>query len=106
MTVLSPTASIWAVATRITSLDAEGFPDPGNAMYVTEQLMKLTPNEVTETGDEPKIEERLGQPVGLRQARGYPGVGQTHTGARHPRPGPGGPAHRWHAAGLLGLGAG
>ena len=56
MTVLTPTASIWSVATRITALDSEGYPDPGNAMYVTEQKLKLDANQVTEAligGDEP-----------------------------------------------------
>ena len=60
MTVLAPTASIWSVATRITALDAEGFPDPGNAMYVTEQKLKLDANEVTETGDEVKLKNASG----------------------------------------------
>jgi hypothetical protein len=52
MTVLNPTASIWAVATRICALDVEGYPDPGNAMYVTEQMLKTGLTPVMETGDD------------------------------------------------------
>lgn len=60
MAVLTPTASIWSVATRICALDAEGFPDPGNAMYVTEQKLKATATPATETGDEVKIKNASG----------------------------------------------
>ncbi len=60
MTVLTPAASIWSVATRITALDAEGFPDPGNAMYVTDQKLKMTPAPAVETGDEIKIKNASG----------------------------------------------
>ena len=60
MTVLTPTASIWSVATRITALDSEGYPDPGNAMYVTEQKLKLDANQTQETGDEIKLKNATG----------------------------------------------
>jgi hypothetical protein len=60
MTVLTPTASIWSVATRITALDAEGYPDPGNSMYVSEQKLKLAPAPVMETGDDVAVKNASG----------------------------------------------
>lgn len=60
MTVVNPTASIWAVATRICALDIEGYPDPGNAMYVTEQMLKTTATPVKETGDDIAIKNASG----------------------------------------------
>jgi hypothetical protein len=60
MTVINPTASIFAVATRICALDVEGYPDPGNAMYVTEQMMKTSLTPVMETGDEPVVKNAAG----------------------------------------------
>lgn len=53
-------ASVWAVATRITALDANGFVDPGAASYVTEQAMKVTLAPVLETGDDVSVKNAAG----------------------------------------------
>ena len=60
MAVLTPAASVWVQATRVTALTAEGEPAPGNAMYVTESLMKMTAAPAMETGDEVKIKNASG----------------------------------------------
>lgn len=58
--VLNPTASVWAVATRVCQLDVEGYPDPGNAMYVTKQMLKLNAAPTMETGDDVAIKDASG----------------------------------------------
>jgi hypothetical protein len=50
--VLSPAASVWAVAERVCSLDANGYCDPGADTYTIEQMMKLTMTPVVATGDD------------------------------------------------------
>jgi hypothetical protein len=45
-------ASLQCVAIRVTELDQDGAPQPGNAMYVTDNLVKIDFNPDIETGQE------------------------------------------------------
>lgn len=53
-------ASIWVVASRISTLDAQGYVDPGANTYVTKTLIKATLTPVTETGDDIAIKNASG----------------------------------------------
>src|SRR5271169_648606 len=61
-------ASVWAVATRFSRLDEEGFVDAGVTTYTTEQLMKCTMTLDAETGDE----------IAIKNAKGNLGVYAKH----------------------------
>lgn len=53
-------ASIFAVATRVSVLDANGFVDPGANTYVTNTLVKGTLTPVLETGDDITVKNAAG----------------------------------------------
>jgi hypothetical protein len=53
-------ASIFAVATRISTLDSSGYVDPGANTYTTTTLVKCTVNPVVETGDDIVIKNAAG----------------------------------------------
>ena len=61
-------ASVWAVATRFSRLDEEGYVDAGAPTYTTEQLMKCTMTPVLETGDD----------IAVKNAKGNLGVYAKH----------------------------
>lgn len=53
-------AAVWAEATRITDLNSDGSPAPGNPSYVTNTLVKCTITPVTATGDDIEIKNANG----------------------------------------------
>lgn len=53
-------AAVWAAATRITDLNTDGTPAPGNASFVTDTLVKCTITPVTATGDDIEIKNANG----------------------------------------------
>ena len=53
-------AAIWAVATRITALDPNGYPVAGANSFTTDRLLKATLTPVVETGDDVAIKNAAG----------------------------------------------
>ena len=60
---LAQAASIFAVRTRIAQLDSNGFPAPGNNVYVTNTMVKATYTPVLESGDDIAIKAGSGDLV-------------------------------------------
>lgn len=56
-------AAIWCAATRIATLDVNGYVDPGAPTYVTNQLIKATITPVVATGDDIEIKNANGDLV-------------------------------------------
>lgn len=56
-----PGASVWAVATRITPLDAAGNLIPGVGSFVTDTLIKATMTPVYESGDQVAVKNAAGE---------------------------------------------
>ncbi len=56
-------AAVWAVATRISPLDATGAVDAGTTTYVTNQLIKATITPVVTTGDDIELKGASGELV-------------------------------------------
>jgi len=53
-------AAVWVVATRISVLDVNGFPDAGANAFVTNTPMKVTGAPVVETGDDIAVKNAAG----------------------------------------------
>lgn len=53
-------AAVWAAATRISDLNTDGSPAPGNPTYTTDTLVKCTITPVTATGDDIEIKNANG----------------------------------------------
>lgn len=53
-------ASIWCQALRVSTLDVNGYVDPGANTYTTNQMIKLTSTPVNETGDDIAIKNANG----------------------------------------------
>jgi hypothetical protein len=66
---VEPGGAVWAVATRLTALDPNGFIIPGANVFVTDTLLKATITPVNEAGDAPTIKNAAGN-LGLFAKKG------------------------------------
>ena len=84
---VAPAASIFAVATRVTVLDPNGFPAAGDNVFVTNQLVKATLTPVVETGDDIAIKNANGDLVAWAKHGDMPKYGTLSFELATPNPG-------------------
>jgi hypothetical protein len=61
MATVAPGAAVWAVRTRLSLLDANGYVDAGANTFTTDQLVKATATPVYESGDAIAVKTAAGE---------------------------------------------
>lgn len=60
MAPINPGGAMWAIATRLATLDTNGFPAAGSPTFTTTSLVKATLTPVTEAGDDIVVKNAAG----------------------------------------------